>query len=162
MMSMRHAAIALLVLLLLIVLGRKRLRHLISRRLRLHMLMTDAGRSVPSELLVSTLSWRYDSDADESENDPYSPRLLSSANARSRRRWGQQPSPPKPVLRRRDSAPMGKQSFVGTWQIKTQDGRDAILQAMELPYLLRKSEGRGNSNARARLPRVSLTSSVSG
>ena len=143
MMSMRHAAIALLVLLLLVVLGRKRLRQLISRRLRLHMLMTDGGRSVPSELLVSTLSWRYDTDADESENDPCSPRLLSSANARSRRRWGQQPSPPKPVvplLRRRDSAPMGKQAFVGTWQIKTQDGRDAILQAMELPYLLRKSE----------------------
>ena len=105
MMSMRHAAIALLVLLLLVVLGRKRLRQLISRRLRLHMLMTDGGRSVPSELLVSTLSWRYDTDADESENDPCSPRLLSSANARSRRRWGQQPSPPKPVvplLRRRD------------------------------------------------------------
>ena len=105
--------------------------------------------------LVSTLSWRYEEDGeDDDENggtqprSPRSPRLLGGDRAQARRSRAERKSSggggggdgkAPPALRRLDSAPLNRRAFAGTWKIETQTNRDALLQAVDMPFLLRKA-----------------------
>lgn len=135
--------IALLVVVLLLCLffyaGRKVLRSILVHRL----LLGDGGHA-QGDSLVSTLAWQYEDDEDETKgssnpkSSPRSPRLLTLHRASSRRlSFGN--VRPEPKLRRRDSAPLTRNSFVGTWKIESQQNRDELLQAVDMPYLIRKA-----------------------